>query len=279
MAIRGEFPPQLRDEEQIRSDFSRLPHEISMLAALLTDDQKDLRCRLQANMALLAQKSHDPVDQERIVQSFYDTEAQREDVLTAHHSQVPYDTGTLELLTTGADNTLRSLLGEAYIASSDEEHLRLVGYVQDGRVVATEVVYADNFFFKPPNEVLVTGDIFPEEGQTLEKERWDSLIAKNASVFDPLGMNVYSGDLEMDDIGELFGTYYVLDEHSTFETVPPYARALNTAAPGDTALSPRDDFKILAKIPMLETSYMRVAAIGAIVGGKYIPNPIDPEES
>ncbi|MFI5271174.1 MAG: hypothetical protein ACHQT9_03975 [Candidatus Saccharimonadales bacterium] len=278
MATRGEFPTQLRDEEQTRSDFNRLPYEISMLAALLDDGQRDLRISLQTNIALLSEEFQEPDDQTRALKGFAGTEAQREDILMAFYSEGSYDTETLGVVTTDADRVLRTLLGENYIASCDEEHLRAIRYVRDGHVAATDIVYGGNFYFKPPHEVLVTGDEFPEEQQVVDLENADGLIAKNATVFDPFGVNVFSGDLEMANIKDLFGTYYVLEELPFYETVPEYAIAIDAYSTDNQGGRTQHDFKILAGITMLETDYMRATAIGAIVGGMYIRNPTGPTD-
>jgi len=48
--------PRLSEEQETQTDFAVLLSTIQMTAALLPDDQKELHCRLHANLALVPQK-------------------------------------------------------------------------------------------------------------------------------------------------------------------------------------------------------------------------------
>jgi hypothetical protein len=56
MATPREFMPRLSEEQETQTDFAVLLSTIQMTAALLPDDQKELHCRLHANLALVPQK-------------------------------------------------------------------------------------------------------------------------------------------------------------------------------------------------------------------------------
>lgn len=161
-------------------------------------------------------------------------------------------------------------MGEDYVSSSNEEYLRAVRYVRDDEVVATDIVYAGNFYFQPPPETAVTGDVFPENGHVVESGEGDSLIAKNAVVFDTFGISVFAGDLGRAALEDLLGTYYVHKDVSSLDSPPAFAAAVQPAV----ALFYRaPTITRIADIPMLEADYMRARALGAIVGPHFLPNP------
>lgn len=216
---------------------------VAITASLLDDDPK-LNGRLQANL-LHALDVFQPAEQRQFVD--------------------------------GASTLLENLLtaiGEQWIDSADTIYFKPIRYNRDGKAW-TEVVPANNFHFKPPEEIFATDDRFPTDGYKSHRLDREYIIGKNVSVFDSHGVKVFWGDLPRHAIKDLEGTYYVLDEHSSYFKVPEYAIVVEAERPADDPYRPEGALvEYLPKDkPMLEVAYVRSHAIGAIVRGAFVDHP------
>jgi len=230
------------------------------LSAILPDEERALLCRLQANL----QTFRDYISDQDQQISFID------ELETINHA--PNKDDLLEIAKE-IDEVLKKLLGDKWVQSSNIEIAKAVKYVRNGKIVAIDIVSPNNFFFNPPSEQFAN-DKFPTPGRVLPEVPTTDRIIKKITVFNPNGLRVYWGDLTDSEIKNLQGTYYVLDENSTFHMVPDFAVVTHIPEnPTWKQLPFSEQFdQLFSNHQILAIDYVKTRAVSAIVNGRLMPN-------
>lgn len=239
--------------------------DIIIISALLPDEEIALRRRLQANSRAFNQHVQDGTRQRAFLN---DVEAMDES-----EEEEGDDSQSLVKIARSIDGIYKKFLGEKWVSEANTEIAKVVKYRRNGEVVAMEVVSPHNFFFNPP-EARFFNDTFPPSGQILASDPQAGRVGKNVSIFDPNGVKVFWGDLKDEDITGLQGTYYVLDERSSYHAVPDHAIVIDAQQTSADPSRPEDALVeyMPSDKPMLEVDYVKTHAVYAIVGGTLVPN-------
>ncbi len=151
-----------------------------------------------------------------------------------------------------------------------------------------ELIPEGNFYF----DVEMKSDesnIFPESSKIIRDR--SKILCKNANIFDVNGNKVFWWDIWLDDIKDIKGVYYILDEHTWWRDVPEFAQwSVRAIAPvkDEYGESIRKLYKssiqqefgvdvtsnIPNDIPYVLPEYIRLKALWKIQDGKYIENNI-----
>jgi len=241
-------------------DVSEACQDILELSVLLPDSEKPLRCRLQANLRTFIDIATEPLLQRNFIDEL--------DSMT----EISSDDGQIELAR-NVDLVLKKLLGELWTAEADQEIAKSVKYVRNGHVMATDVVNPSNFVFQSINETYFE-DTFPPIIRLLPNNPIAERIGHNIVIFNPHGDKVYWGDISEDDIKNLKGTYYILDENTAIHSVPDYAIIVSANQPAIKAhrLSGVSNELMPNELPKLAIDYVKARAIYAIIDGRLVPN-------
>jgi hypothetical protein len=131
----------------------------------------------------------------------------------------------------------------------------------DDRHIDSINIGLNNFSLIPPEEVMADDDVFPLVEYQLPTSYKDEIAGYKLHVFDVTGVRVYWGDLSIEQIENLKGTYYALHEtdykHLNMET-----QVLQMAIPRQDGLGHK----------RFNLKYIRTASQFAIVRGKKIRN-------